>query len=289
MELAFFGGNFLGLSPEQIVFFLDIVKPYVDSGQIHGIRFSTRPDTISSERLELIRPYPVSVIELGVQSMTDKVLVDSKRGHTAEDTVSAISLIKNAGYVSGVQLMVGLPGETRDSLLLSTTRVAQLRPDIARIYPLLVLKGSLMARWYQTGAYQPLTLEESVGLTQEMVQVLEHYGVRVIRLGLQSSDMMDDKDMVLAGPWHPAFGQLVASSMMRDEICRQIKGDSILMASQNISLKIHPHTESILRGNRNSNFETLKNHFPQIRFSIIKDIRRPQGQVLVQLDPSPEP
>lgn len=271
VELAFFGGNFLGLEHEVILQLLDLVQPYIQEKKIDGIRFSTRPDTISRQTLDLVHPYKISAVELGVQSMNDKVLLKSRRGHTRMDTLKAINLLKKYPFKIGVQVMAGLPGDHEESLFKSTKEVAQLAPDFARIYPLMVLKGSLMEQWYIQGKYQPLTLEESIRLVKGMVQIFKPAKVDIIRMGLQASDMMEDKSMVLAGPWHPAFGHLVFSELFYDRVCNKIDRSKELLNSQRLALIVHPKSESRLRGDKNTNLKRLDQRYPSLIFSIHLD------------------
>ncbi|MBU8909682.1 MAG: radical SAM protein, partial [Desulfobacterales bacterium] len=196
VELAFFGGNFLGLARETIIQLLDLIQPYIQEKKIDGIRFSTRPDTITQQMLDLIMQYNISAVELGVQSMNDEVLSKSRRGHTGMDTIKAIHLLKEYPFKIGIQVMVGLPGDNEESLFESTKKAAQLAPDFARIYPLMVLKGSLMEQWYSKGRYHPLSLDETVRLVKKMVQIFKAANVDVIRMGLQASDIMEDESMV---------------------------------------------------------------------------------------------
>jgi len=268
VELAFFGGNFLGLRKKTIIRFLEIIDPYVTQKKIHGIRFSTRPDTINPQTLDLLRPYKISAIELGVQSMNDKILLKSKRGHTAEDTIQAINLLKKYSFKIGVQVMVGLPGDSESSLFHSTHKLAQLAPDFARIYPLMVLQGSLMAQWHQKGLYQPLSLEKSVKLVKTMYQIFQAASINVIRMGLQASDMMEDQSMVIAGPWHPAFGHLVFSQIFYDMICKKIDNSPALLKAGHLILNVHPRSESRLRGDKNNNLKKLKLRYPRIDFLV---------------------
>lgn len=281
VELAFFGGNFLGLAPGEILRLLNWVQPYIAAGKIDGIRFSTRPDTISQETLTLLEPYKISGVELGVQSMNDAVLQASRRGHTARDTLQAIRLLKERSFNIGVQVMVGLPGDHEASLLESTRQVARLSPDFVRIYPLMVLKGSPMALWYKTGRYTPLTLGESIGLVKKMVPIFRAAHVDIIRMGLQASDMMEDDTMVLAGPWHPAFGHLVFSEMIYDQVCEKIEAFPGLSGSGKIVLTLHPRAESRLRGDKNMNLKKLNTQYPGHRFSFRMDDRMPMDQVEV--------
>jgi histone acetyltransferase (RNA polymerase elongator complex component) len=281
VELAFFGGNFLGLAKQTVLQLLTLVQPYVLEGKIDGIRFSTRPDTITKQNLDLIKSYHISTIELGVQSMNEKVLLHSKRGHTVRDTVSAMGLLKEYPFKTGVQVMVGLPGDNEVSLLESTKKLARLAPDFARIYPLVVLKGSLMEHWYKKGRYQPLSLENSIGMVKKMYEIFKAAGVEVIRMGLQASDLMEDESMVLAGPWHPAFGHLVFSRLLYDIACTRIDGYQNLEKLKELFLRVHPRSESRLRGDKNANVNKLNLRYPGIRFSILTDEAIPMDHVEV--------
>jgi histone acetyltransferase (RNA polymerase elongator complex component) len=129
---------------------------------VDSIRFSTRPDTITPEHLNIISGYPVETVELGVQSMDDHVLVLAERGHSAADTVRAVELLKEHEYNIGLQMMVGLPGDNEARSLTTAEKIAAMQPDFVRIYPTLVVNKSKLARWYQNGTYAPLSLAEAV-------------------------------------------------------------------------------------------------------------------------------
>ncbi|WP_457553073.1 elongator complex protein 3 [Desulfobacula sp.] len=279
VELAFFGGNFLGLASDIIVQLLEFVQPYIKEKKIDGIRFSTRPDTITRSKLDLVRPYRVSTVELGVQSMNDDVLLKSKRGHKSGDTTNAIHLLKEYPFKIGAQVMVGLPDDNEASLIESTKIVAGLAPDFARIYPLMVLKGSLMEHWYKKGRYQPMSLEQSIMFVKKMVHIFQAAHVKVIRMGLQASDMMEDKSMVLAGPWHPAFGHLVFSEILYDIACNKIDHCMRTLNPGQVSLHIHPKSESRLRGNKNINLKRLRQQYPEFDFLILPDEKISINQV----------
>ena len=149
IQIAFFSGNFLGLAPAAVEAFLRLAQRFVQYGRVDSIRFSTRPDTIDRKRLDVLAGYPVRTVELGVQSMVDDVLRRSLRGHTAAQTAAAVKLLKAEGYAVGLQMMVGLPGDTVDRALDTAHRLVDLQPDFVRIYPTVVLKKSLLADWYR--------------------------------------------------------------------------------------------------------------------------------------------
>lgn len=277
VELAFFGGNFLGLETSRILALLKAVQPWIRQGQIHRIRCSTRPDTVTRQVLDLARPFGLETVELGVQSMDDRVLALAERGHTSEDTRRALALLKENGLKSGVQVMVGLPGDDDFSAVRTAEELAELKPDLARIYPLLVLNGSRLSQWYRDGRYAPLSLDQAVDQTKKMVTIFRDAGVSVARIGLQATQMMDDAGQMIAGPWHPAFGHLVLSALMFDQACEQI--DTVLSGQagkkgigkpqkKNVVLQVNPRSLSRLQGDRKTNLDRLSRTYPGICFSI---------------------
>jgi len=258
-QISFFGGNFLGLKADQIQTLLEEACQFIDSGKADGIRFSTRPDTISPETLKLIQGYPVQTIELGVQSMDDTVLGLTRRGHTVNDTETAVGLIQEHAYELGLQMMVGLPGDSPAASRRTAGRLARFSPDFVRIYPTLVLKGSPLARWYKNGKYHPLSLEQAVSQVKSLYLFFQKKRIVVVRMGLQASEALESDQNVLAGPFHPAFGHLVLSSIWLD------KAVELLAREKNVRSKVvfhvHPGNISNLRGQKNHNIEKLKQRF----------------------------
>ncbi len=269
VEVAFFGGNFLGLPSAQISNLMESVRPFLTSGAVHGIRFSTRPDTVTETQMQQIANYPVSLVELGVQSMDDQVLATVHRGHTRNDTCRAMDLLRSLGIHAGVQIMAGLPGDTPDGVIQTSQVLAEMHPSTVRIYPVLVLENTRLARWYHHGRYQPLTLEEAVAVTSRAYRIFTRAGAAVIRMGVQ----MSDKEMasILAGPFHPSFGHLVHSRMMFEKTVQKIKAMGLAGNSGTVRLRVHPSGESRLRGDRNGNLLKLKSRFPAIEFRVEAD------------------
>ncbi|WP_020589319.1 elongator complex protein 3 [Desulfobacter curvatus] len=273
VELAFFGGNFLGLETSRMLGLLNAVQPWIRQKQIHSIRCSTRPDTVTSQVLDLARPFGLETVELGVQSMNDRVLALAERGHTSEDTRKALALLKDNGLKTGVQVMIGLPGDNGFGVVRTAQELAELKPDLARIYPLLVLDGSRLAQWYRLGRYVSLSLDQAVAQTKRVVTIFRDAGVSVARIGLQATQMMEDAGRMIAGPWHPAFGHLVFSALMFDQACDKIdtlltERGEIKMPGGDIVLQVHPRSLSRLQGDRKTNLERLAQTYPEVSFII---------------------
>ncbi len=248
-EIAFFGGSFTMIPRELMVSLLAPAKKWIDRKAFSGIRISTRPDAIDEEVLSVLKEYGVTSIELGAQSCNDEVLSKNLRGHTFADTAKAAELIKNAGFSLGLQMMTGMPGSKKDDDVLTAARFAALKPDTMRIYPALVLKNTLMAKWYESGEYIPQTVEEAAAECAELLDIFELYKINVIRLGLHAEESLEDN--LVAGPYHPAFREICESLRFRKKIAPMLtrlpKGSYVL--------KVAPSDVSKCTGQHKSNIE----------------------------------
>lgn len=278
-QLAFFGGNFLGLPAGRISRCLDWAATYVQRGDADSLRFSTRPDTISPETLAQIRDYPVRTVELGVQTMDDAILARSQRGHNAADTRRAVSHLKAAGYEIGLQLMTGLPGDNFDKAIATTEAIIGMAPAFVRIYPTLVLAGSPLAADHAAGRYQPPRLAESIDLVARMWLMLTAAGIRVVRMGLQDGPALTDRTKVLAGPYHPAFGERVLSRVF-GAMAETALNHSAPVTGR-IILRVNPRRISVMAGPRRSNLEQIQDKYRLDRIRIKGDKALLQHQMEV--------
>jgi histone acetyltransferase (RNA polymerase elongator complex component) len=270
VEIAFYGGSFTALPLEAQQAYLEIVRPFIQAGDIRNIRLSTRPDCISGEILPLLKKHHVSVIELGAQSMDDEVLIHSGRGHRAEDTVKAVGLLKNRGFEVGLQLMPGLPDDTANDFLEKTIdAVIPIKPDFIRLYPALVIKNTPLEELYNKGRYTPLTLDEAVTLCRDAVMKFEQAGIPVIRVGLQPTEELERPGTILAGPYHPAFGQLVESLIFLDRMRTALKNTKGM--NDRAEFLVHPKNISAAIGQRRENITKLKKEFGLTKIRIVAD------------------
>jgi histone acetyltransferase (RNA polymerase elongator complex component) len=214
-EVAFYGGSFTLLDVSLQRDYLACVTPFIQAGQVGGIRISTRPDACSPEVVARLKTGGVTTVELGCQSFSPEVLRLSQRGHGPHDARQSVLQLRNKGMRVGLQLMPGLPGGDFAEARYSLAQALSLRPDFLRIYPTVVLAGTALEQSWREGHYAPLTLEQAVDLCAELLWHCRNSGIPVIRLGLQSSHELDGEGAVVDGPYHPAFGQLVRSRLWR--------------------------------------------------------------------------
>lgn len=247
-EIAFFGGSFTAINRNYMTELLKTAYTYVKNGTVRGIRISTRPDAIDDEIISILRSYGVTSIELGAQSMSDRVLKMNNRGHSVEDVVRSSEMIKQAGFELGLQMMTGLYGDTDELALKTAETIIKLSPDTVRIYPTIVLKGTDLAALYSDNKYQPQTLEDAVSLCTVLYKKFTDNGIRVIRLGLHSIE----NEAYIAGPWHPAFSELCQSQIMLEKALETLaeKGKYIIYVSSG--------SVSKMVGQKRKNINTLK-------------------------------
>ena len=221
-EIAFYGGTFTALGAGVIRGILDAALPWVLQGFASGIRFSTRPDGLSREVCSLLSDYPVKTVELGVQSLSDEVLGHTRRGYTAAAVEEAAAAVSECRWDLGIQLMAGLPGDSASIFLESVEKAIRLQPSFTRIYPTLVLEGTLLAEWYRRGLYRPLSLDEAVRWCVPALDAFHRAQVPVARMGLHGDAAFEEPGIVLGGPYHPSFGYLVKAARWRRRVNEEL-------------------------------------------------------------------
>lgn len=212
-EIAYFGGSFTGIDPAAMTALLDLAQHYVDDGRVRAIRLSTRPDYVGEAVLDTLARYAVRTVELGVQSLDDGVLAAVQRGHTVAQALDAITRLRARGFSVVGQVMLGLPGSSAEAERQTARRLCAAGVDAVRIYPTLVLRGTALADRLAEGSYRSLTLEEAVRRTADLLVLFDAAGIPVLRIGLQETETLPDA--VLAGPRHPAFGELAMGEVFR--------------------------------------------------------------------------
>jgi len=261
IEIGFFGGNFTGIPPAEQRAFLHIAQKYVDSESVQSIRLSTRPDYISPEVLSLLKEFSVKTIELGAQSMDEGVLIKSGRGHTAQDVIDSSKLIKQAGFNLGLQIMLGLPGDTQEKSLETARQIVVLQPNDVRIYPTLVIKGTELAKQYEEGKYEPLSLDTAVLWTKDIYRIFQNANLNIIRVGLHPAEELTDSKSLIAGPYHPSFRELILSELWKDRFLEKLeftrdKSLIIYVAQQELNHAI---------GYGSSNLKLLETRFEAVK------------------------
>lgn len=263
IEIAFYGGSFTAIESSLQEELLETAYEYIKDGKVESIRISTRPDAINKEILKRLKKYKVKTIELGVQSANDYILKRTNRGHTFEDVKKASKMIRWNGFKLGHQMMVGLPESTKIDEINTAKALIKLKPKMIRIYPVLVIKNTKLEKEYQEGKYDPLPLVQAVETCKELVRMFADKKIEIIRVGLQNTDEItnpeDTNSEVVAGPYHPAFRQLVESAMWYDAIVGKIKKLNIKV--KEVEVTVNPIDSNNVIGHKKENIIKLKDTY----------------------------
>jgi len=231
INIAFFGGSFTGIPLDEMTAYLKEAHKYIVSGKVHGIRLSTKPDYISEEILDVLEKYGVTAIELGAQSTNDKILVKSGRGHKFDAIENAVELIKKRNFELGLQMMLGLPYDTLELSIQTAKDIVRLKADTTRIYPTVVVEGTVLEKMYKRGEYKVLSLDEAVVWSKEVLKIFNEAGIKVLRVGLHPSEELELGKSLVAGPIHPSFKEMVLSSLWNDILFQKIDKKSEVQIS----------------------------------------------------------
>lgn len=270
VEVAFFGGSFTAIDVNIQEELLKAVQPFIEEKKVDYIRLSTRPDAISKDILKMLKKYHVKIIELGVQSSNNYILARAKRGHSFEDVKKASRMIRWNGFKLGHQMMVGLPDSNEKDDLQTVKDLIKLHPKMVRIYPVLVIKGTELEEEMKKKDYTPLTVVQAVERSKQAVNLFRKHHIDVIRVGLQNTDTISDPSLkeseVVAGPYHPAFGQLVEDSIWYDKIVESIKK----INAKVIHVEIEANKEDInnIVGHKKENLEKLRD-----TYAVVADVK----------------
>lgn len=263
VEIAFYGGSFTAIEEELQEELLQTAYQYIEEGKVESIRISTRPDAINKEILKRLKKYKVKTIELGVQSTNDYILKRANRGHTFEDVKKASRMIRWNGFKLGHQMMVGLPESTRIDEINTAKALIKLKPKMIRIYPVLVVKNTKLEEEYKQGKYEPVPLVQAVEVCKELVRMFADKKIEIIRVGLQNTDEIAEPESkeseVVAGPYHPAFRQLVESALWYDAVVGKIKKLNVKV--KEVEVTVNPIDSNNVIGHKKENVLKLKDTY----------------------------
>ncbi|MCX8023364.1 MAG: radical SAM protein [Syntrophorhabdaceae bacterium] len=286
-EVGLFGGNFFGIEKDKVLLIFEAFKPYMD--RISNFRISTKPSAVDMDFIDILKNFKVTTVELGIPTFNDKILEVLNRGHDVNSLFSIYNLLKGFGFTVAIQVMVGLLHETWGDIENTSRAIAQLTPSYIRIYPLVVLKDTVLYDMYRDGSFTPIELMDAVERATYIYLGALKYGIPTVKMGLTEGEFV--KKGIVAGPYHPAFGYLVKScafylglsSVLKKE---RITGDILVLLNR----KDIPH----LLGHRRSNIYELAARGIQIEwkaeeikegeFIIEKGLRRIKGSVFDGID-----
>lgn len=260
LEVAFYGGSFTAIDRDIQMELLSVANKYKAEGLIDRIRLSTRPDCIDIDILDLLKLNGVDIIELGVQSLDQEVLDKSNRGHSKESVYESVKLIKEYDFKLGLQMMLGLPGDTAEKSIRTASEIIKLEPDLVRIYPTLIVKDTYLETLFEEKKYKPLSVEEAVEISSTILMMFELKDINVIRIGLQPTEnISSESGEVVGGPFHPSFRQLVESKIYGLILNKFF--DTNKVSGRDIEIKIDKKEVSNIVGQNRSNIKMIREKY----------------------------
>lgn len=262
VKVAFFGGNFTGLPISDQESYLQIVQPFIEKNRVHSIQLSTRPDYISEPILKMLKTYHVSLIELGAQSLDLDVLLQTRRGHTVHDVERSAHMILQYGFELGLQMMIGLPGDTKEKSIATAHKIAALGAQYTRIYPTLVIRDTDLEKGYKNGLYHPLTLDQAVEWCAQILPIFEQNHILILRLGLHPSDGLMHNETLIAGPFHVSFKELVLTAIWKEKLIQLSQNNK----SDTFEIEVPKSEINYAIGYNSSNKKFLQKRFQKVIF-----------------------
>jgi len=269
IQLAFFGGSFTGIDREDLEYLLRLGKEFIDSGRIHSMRCSTRPDYINEEIIALLKENGMKTVELGIQSCSDDVLKLNERGHTCEQSrMAAIEIVKSGMEFVG-QMMVGLPGSDEEKEIETAEKISEWGAIGARIYPCIVLKNTKLSEMAESGEYVPMTTVQAAQRCENAFEVFLRHGVDVIRIGLQSTDSLTSGDDVACGEYSESVGEMCIAMYFDRLLRKKLEGKDC--SGKVVNVHANPKRISSVAGYKKENKTRIINEYGLLDMKIHSD------------------
>lgn len=279
--VAFYGGSFTAIDENLMDAYLGAAGEFLKSGEISSVRISTRPDCIDEKILRKLSRAGVRTIELGAQSMDERVLHASGRGHTAEDVVQASRLVKAAGFEFILQMMTHLPESSEESDTKTAEKIAELAPDGVRIYPTVVVRDTYLEELFRAGKYTPCTPDSAARLGAKLMDIFEEAHIPIIRFGLNPTEDLSGGEAI-CGAYHPALGEMALSyrylALAEREIEKQGK------RTENLTIAVNTRRVSAMCGQKKGNRRALCEKYGIKRLTVRGEDGIADGEVVVRFD-----
>jgi len=159
-----------------------------------GLTVETKPDYCKEVHVDLMLELGMTRVEIGVQTLSEKVYKNINRGHTIDDVYQSFQIAKDAGYKIVAHMMPGLPGSNPQKDLEDFKKLfedSRLKPDMLKIYPTLLLKDTGLAKLYEKGIYKPYPDEVFIDLLLEIKKTVPPW-IRIMRIQreIESEDIL---------------------------------------------------------------------------------------------------
>jgi len=187
-------------------------------------------------------------------------------------------MVKNAGFSLGLQMMIGLPGDTAAKALQTAKDIIAWGAEETRIYPCLIIRNTALEDLFKKNTYQPLTLEQATEQTVELYQIFEKAKVKVLRMGLHPSEELNNSHLI-AGPYHPHFAEMVFTKLWQEAFQSHKEWPSSPM----ITVYTHPSQRTYAIGFGASNKKWLQNRYKKVFFEVDEQLKKREFYLKAQM------
>lgn len=200
-----------------------VLEQFREKNKEDNIKISIVPNLVDKKFIKMLKEYKVTQIELEIQSTNEYILKRCGYNYTIKEIKKATRMIKWNRIKVSFQVGIGLPDSTKIDELNTARELAKLRPNLVRIYPMLVMRNTRLEKEYNAGEYEPLTLNQAIERTKEVIYEFNRKKVKQISI-LKQNELNKSKGKgIVAGPYHEEFAQLVTDSIWYDSIVDKIK------------------------------------------------------------------
>lgn len=261
VEVAFTGTDFTNLSEQLQEDLLELIQKYIRMERIDSIRVSIRPNNITKQKLKMLKKYKVKTIELEVYSTNDYILKRIGMDYTFKDIKKASRMIRLYRFKLGHKIMIGLPDSTKIDDINTAKNLIKLKTTTVSINPVLVIKNTPLEKEFEDLSYKPLTVVQALETCKELAKIFNEKNIEIIAIGFEPLDSEIKQEtfseIVLAGPFHPAFRQQVESGLWYDAIVNKIK--KLNTKVMEVEVTVNPEDTNNVIGYKQENIEKLKN------------------------------
>lgn len=234
----------------------EMLEDFKENNKKDKIKISTSPELINKELIKMLKQYRVSTIELEIQSTNGYILKRCGYNYSMKDIKKATRMIKWNGMKVSHLVGIGLPESTKIDELNTAKDLAKLKPNLVRIYPMVVVKNTKLEEYFNSGEYEPLTLNQAIERCKETIYAFNVKKVKQISIVKQNELNKSEENEIVAGPYHEEFAQLVTDSIWYDSIVDKIKKFNVKVKKVNI--EVNPKDLTNIYGHDRENAQKLE-------------------------------
>lgn len=260
VEVTFTGADFTNLPEQTQEELLEVVQKYIRMERVDSIKVAIRPNSVTKQKLKMLKKNKVKSIELEVYSCNDYILKKIGMEFNSKDIKKASKLIRFYRFKLGHKITIGLPESTKIDDINTAKNLIKLKTSSVSINPVLVIKDTMLEKEYEKSNYKPLAVVQAIETCKELAKLFNEKNIEIIAIGFEPLDSEVKQEIfseqVIAGPFHPAFRQQVESGLWYDAIVNKIK--KLNTKVMEVEVTVNPEDTNNVIGYKQENINKLK-------------------------------